>query len=197
MSELRRGLQIGKVRVVREALVPQLIGGGSAQIGSELGKRARPERWPSFRFGRAARAWRSASRSPSHPARSRLRTQRNRTPPADNAREARSAARLWGNVSGRTDHKEPNDDRTGESALHDLLARRGQRRGAKNLADGPTACAILRSRVRPGAVQRSPPGRELSTTAWRKSTARCARRSPTIASARSSELPTPRRRRGW
>jgi hypothetical protein len=40
------------------------------------------------------------------------------------------------------------------------------------------------------------PGRELSTTAWRKSTARCARRSPTIASAQSSELPTPRRRRG-
>ena len=92
--------QIGKVRIVRETWVPQLIGGGSARIGSELGKRARPERWPSFRFGRAARAWRSASRLPALLAHSpspiaRLRTQRNRTPPADNAQGARSAARLW------------------------------------------------------------------------------------------------------
>jgi hypothetical protein len=41
------------------------------------------------------------------------------------------------------------------------------------------------------------PGREPSTTAWRESTARCVRRSPTVASAQSSVLPTPRRRRGW
>jgi hypothetical protein len=30
------------VRIVRETWVPQLIGGGSARIGSELGKRPRP-----------------------------------------------------------------------------------------------------------------------------------------------------------
>ena len=49
----------------------------------------------------------------------------------------------------------------------------------------------------PRCRPRQSPGRELSTTAWRVSTARCARRSSTMGSAQRSGLPTPRRRRGW
>ena len=93
--------QIGKVRIVRETSVPHSSAVKAPELGSELGKRARPERWPSFRFGPPRGRGALRARLPSRLAHSpspiaRLRMQRNQTLPADNAREARSAAPIVG-----------------------------------------------------------------------------------------------------
>ena len=97
---------------------------------------------------------------------------------------------------GRTDRQEPNDDRTGEPALHDLLARGGQRRGARILPTAPmqvrfcaAECAPVPSEGVPGA------GAEHHRLEGVYGALRG--RSSTMASAQSSGLPTPRRRRGW
>jgi hypothetical protein len=58
---------------------------------------------------------------PGHRAESPVKTQRNRTPAADNALGTRGAAGLWASAPDRTDRQEANHDRTGEPALHDLL----------------------------------------------------------------------------